>query len=83
MSQNLESLIPYIEKIKKMKFREDLGLLFESNTGIIHRVDGDIGVLILSLIRQNHDINYIKNYILQEYDVQEEELIDDIFVFIS
>ncbi|MFB7351676.1 radical SAM protein [Bacillus thuringiensis] len=82
MNISSNELNSFIDKIKNLKFREDVGMLFDSKTGVIHRIDNDLGLLVVSLIKQNHDINYITNYILQEYDVTENELINDLKEFL-
>lgn len=83
MKEKYTDLNAYIKKINDMKFREDVGILFENDTGIFHRIEGEIGIVIISLVRKGFDFNYIINYILQEYDVQHDELVKDINNFLS
>ncbi|MEH7093006.1 PqqD family protein, partial [Priestia megaterium] len=71
-----------IEELKDLKFREDVGMLFNSRTGTIHRIENELGILIVSLLKQNHDLEYVKKYILNEYDVDEIELNNDLREFL-
>jgi radical SAM protein with 4Fe4S-binding SPASM domain len=71
-----------IEELKDLKFREDVGMLFNSRTGTIHRIENELGILIVSLLKQNHDLEYVKKYILNEYDVDEKELNNDLREFL-
>jgi radical SAM protein with 4Fe4S-binding SPASM domain len=81
--KHLISLDEKIDLIKQMKYRQDVGMLFESKTGVIHRVDQEISNLIISLIHQGYDYQYIKKYILHEYDVDENQIDLDIEEFLN
>lgn len=76
---NFESII---NKIKSLKFREDAGILFDNITGTIYRIDNEIGLLIVKLLRDNRTLQQVIEYIVEEYLIDKQSFEEDLEEFL-
>lgn len=82
MIKDLNKIDSVIQKVRTLKFREDAKILFDNNTGVIYRLENEISLLIVKMLRNNRNLNQIKEYILAEYDVDEELFANDLDDFL-
>ncbi|WP_146551434.1 PqqD family peptide modification chaperone [Rummeliibacillus sp. SL167] len=76
---NLESII---DKIRTLKFREDVGILFDSNKGTIYRFENEVALVIVKLLRDNRTLEQVKDYIIAEYAVDTKTVEEDLNEFL-